>query len=173
MKLSPHFTLEEAGRSQNATRLEIDNAPPKQIYPALVAFADNVLEPIRADFKIPFTPTSWYRSPEYERALCWNSFLIWCANRKREPNAGNWADYLTRKSHPKGEAGDLKLAGVSTFSLAKWILKNLAFDQLILEFHKKGEPDSGWVHVSYSLTRNRNQVLTMGKGFSHQGLPDY
>ena len=36
---------------------------------------------------------------------------------------------------------------------------NLEFDQLILEFYRDGEPDSGWIHVSWSSGENRNQIL--------------
>lgn len=171
MNLSPHFTLAEAMRSNTAERLEIDNTPAASLHPALIAVAENLLEPIRATFQIPFAPNSWYRGSELERALCWSSFLKWCARRVQEPTAGQWAEYLARKSHPRGEAVDLDLPGISNLRLAQWIAKNLTFDQLILEFHKKGDPNSGWVHVSYSLTQTRNQVLTIGKGFSLKGLP--
>ena len=40
-----------------------------------------------------------------------------------------------------------------------WIKSELEFDQLILEFYKKGEPNSGWVHCSYSRNQNRQQCL--------------
>jgi zinc D-Ala-D-Ala carboxypeptidase len=36
---------------------------------------------------------------------------------------------------------------------------NLEFDQLILEFYRDGEPDSGWIHVSWNSDHNRNQTL--------------
>ena len=40
-----------------------------------------------------------------------------------------------------------------------WIKNNLNFDQLILEFYKDGEPNSGWIHVSWNGDDNRNQTL--------------
>jgi len=43
--------------------------------------------------------------------------------------------------------------------LAKWIIDNLTFKQLILEFYKEGEPNSGWVHCSFEEGENNNQVL--------------
>jgi hypothetical protein len=43
--------------------------------------------------------------------------------------------------------------------LAMWIKDNVEFDQLILEFYKKGDPNSGWVHVSYNGDNNRKQFL--------------
>jgi len=39
------------------------------------------------------------------------------------------------------------------------IRHNLEYDQLILEFYKSGEPDSGWVHISYNGSDNRKQNL--------------
>ena len=44
--------------------------------------------------------------------------------------------------------------------LAKWIAKNLEFDQLILEFYDGKDPNSGWVHCSYNLMGNRKKILT-------------
>jgi hypothetical protein len=43
--------------------------------------------------------------------------------------------------------------------LAEWIRDNLEFDQLILEFYRDGEPDSGWIHVSWNSDNNRSQTL--------------
>jgi len=64
---------------------------------------------------------------------------------------------------------------VSNWELAKWIQSELDFDQLILEFYKKGDPHSGWVHCSYSrFGNNRRQQLTalkIGRGVKYeQGL---
>ena len=71
--------------------------------------------------------------------------------------------------HMSGHAVDIELAGVDNFSLARWIMENLVFDQLVLEFYVSGQPSSGWVHVSFldekekgldGKEQNRNQVLT-------------
>ena len=44
--------------------------------------------------------------------------------------------------------------------LAKWIVENLDFDQLILEYHNAEGFNSGWIHCSYkSPTDNRKQTL--------------
>ena len=50
--------------------------------------------------------------------------------------------------------------------------KGEAVDQLILEFWKEGEPNSGWVHCSYKEGSNRKQVLTYSGGEFKNGLPD-
>jgi zinc D-Ala-D-Ala carboxypeptidase len=53
---------------------------------------------------------------------------------------------------------------VSNHKLAKYIEKNLNFDQLILECWDGVDPNSGWVHVSYvGENVNRKDVLTYNK----------
>ena len=59
--------------------------------------------------------------------------------------------------HCKGEAADLEIFGVANNELADWIKENLMFDQLILEYYTPGEPNSGWVHVSYTKEINANR----------------
>ena len=54
-------------------------------------------------------------------------------------------------------------------SFVKWIKQfknstfmgwnNLEFDQLILEFYTPGEPNSGWIHCSYTTDQPRKQFL--------------
>jgi hypothetical protein len=51
--------------------------------------------------------------------------------------------------HAKAEAAEL----------ADWIYNNLEFDQLILEFYTPGEPNSGWIHCSYTTDKPRKQFL--------------
>lgn len=173
-RLSPHFTLHEAARSQTAARHGIDNTPPVSVHPRLEALAQTVLEPVRAHFRIPFSPSSWYRSPALERVLTWRSFVRWAKHRQLDPDeVSAWEFYLDRKSHPRGEAADIELPGIPNHVLAEWIRDNLTFDQLILEFHKIGQPHSGWVHVSFSSEHNRRQVLTIGSGGTREGLPTY
>lgn len=173
IRISDHFTLAEAARSQTAVRHGIDNLPPRDLTPALTGVAENILEPVRQAYSIPFSPSSWYRCEALERRLCWTSFINWCKRRKREPDEESWAIYFDRKQHPKGCAGDLELPGISNYELAKWMRDNLEFDQLILEFHVWGKPTSGWVHASYVEGKNRGEVLTIGRGRALQGLPDY
>ena len=44
---------------------------------------------------------------------------------------------------------------------ADWIKENLMFDQLILEYYIPGQPNSGWIHVSYNpdINLNRKEYL--------------
>ena len=61
--------------------------------------------------------------------------------------------------HAEGKAADLEIPSIDNKELAWWIRNNLEVDQLILEFYKEGEPNSGWIHVSYNEESNRNQYL--------------
>lgn len=136
-KISPHFTLQEASKSQVAIRRGIDNTPPDFIIGRLQDTAYYVLEPVRVHFDIPFSPSSWYRSPFL------NTVLHGAKNSQ----------------HVTGHAVDFEIPGVSNLEAAKWIIENLDFDQLILEFWNPKELNSGWVHVSYVAGKNRKEVL--------------
>lgn len=148
MNLSQHFTLEEATKSQTALRLHIDNTPDEATIERMKIVARGILEPIRAHYKFPFSPTSFYRCTDLNRAI----------------------GSKDTSQHVKGEAVDLELAGVSNYDLACWIRDNLKFDQLILESYTLGVPSSGWVHCSLVEGDNRNQVLTISGGQTQTGL---
>ena len=60
-------------------------------------------------------------------------------------------------------AVDMEVPGVPNAELAQWIVDNLEFTQVILEFYTPGVPDSGWVHASYVPEDLRRQVLTATK----------
>jgi hypothetical protein len=81
----------------------------------------------------------------------------------------------SRSQHCKGEAVDIECPGTPNADIAEWIVSNLDFDQIILEFYTPGIPDSGWVHVSYvSEDDNRKSILTAlkenGKTVYKEGL---
>jgi hypothetical protein len=137
MKLSANFTLSELTKSQMATRHGIPNEPKPDHIDNLKALCINVLQPIRSEFEKPVMISSGYRSPEL--CLRLNSSIY--------------------SQHAKGEAADFEIHSVSNKDLALWIKNNLEFDQLILEFHNEAEPNSGWIHCSYSSKTNRNQSL--------------
>lgn len=137
MQVSPHFSLEELTRSQTALRRGIDNQPTPAQLLALNDLARDVLEPIRAQFG-PFTPNSCFRSAALNRSI-----------------GGS-----RRSQHMKGEAADIKLPGITNLDLASWIVAELSFDQLIVEFHDPDVPHAGWVHVSYTREARRRDMLT-------------
>lgn len=151
MKLSTNFSLAEAVKSQTALRCGIDNTPDAGQIDCLRRVAENILQPVRDHFAVPFTPSSWFRSV----ALC---------------------EQIGSKStsqHAKGQAADFEVPGTANAELARWIAENLDFDQLILEFWKDGDPAAGWVHCSYvGADSNRREVLRFDGNRYLQGLPD-
>lgn len=151
MRLSDHFTLDEATKSQVALRLGIPNTPPSIYYPRLKAVAEKILEPCRAHFGgRPIVPSSWYRCPELNRAIGSSS----------------------RSQHIEGFAVDFEVPGVPNIDVAAFIRDELAFDQLILEYYDAEDPNGGWVHCSYVPSGSmRKQALTFdGRGYT-AGLP--
>ena len=134
-----------------ATRKGIENKAGSGEIKNLTDLCYGVLEPVRAKFDKPITITSGYRSPDLNRAI------------------GSKSD---TSQHCKGEACDFEIAGVSNLQVALWINNNCDFDQLILEYWKDGEPNSGWVHCSFKDGSNRKQVLTYSGDKYINGLPD-
>ena len=145
LQLSPNFSQAEAEKSQTALRLGIINIVPPNLLPSVKNVAMTILQPVRDHYGVPFSPSSWYRSPSLCTAI----------------------GSKTTSQHAKGEAVDLEVPGVDNRDLARWISENLAFDQLILEFYD-GTPNGGWVHCSTKLTgEQRRQVLIFdGKSYS-------
>ena len=149
-KLSDNFLFYEAVQSSTASRLGIDNVPTDEtIINAIKYHAQTVVQPIRDNYR-SFSPNSWYRSPELEKAICASSYAAWCAKRNMHLCEASWQLYLSRKSHPRGEATDIRIPGVSNVALFNWIKdeSGIEYDQLILEFVPKHNPFEGWVHVS-------------------------
>ena len=137
MQLSKNFNLVEMTKSQTATRKGIDNTPSAEHQGNLQSLCTHVLQPIRDHFSQVVTISSGYRSPELCTAI---------------------GSKITSQ-HAKGEAADFEIFGVSNKELADYINENLDYDQLILEYWKESDPNSGWVHCSYSEGNNRKQYL--------------
>ena len=137
MKLSANFQLSELVKSQIAERKGISNNPSPAHIDNLKALCVNVLQPIRSHFEAPVMISSGYRSPELCIAI---------------------GSKITSQ-HATGNAADLEVPGIDNKVLATWIKENLEYDQLILEFYRDGEPDSGWVHVSWNSEKNRSNSL--------------
>ena len=138
MKLSNNFSLKELVVSQTAERNGISNNPNEDQIESLRRLCENILQPVRDHYGKPVTVSSGFRSPEL------------CVRIGSSINS----------QHAKGQAADFEIFGVSNAELAKWISKNLDFDQLILEFHNLDEPNSGWIHCSYKNSEdNRKEIL--------------
>tara|TARA_R100000963_G_C4599673_1_gene73869 strand:+ start:258 stop:704 length:447 start_codon:yes stop_codon:yes gene_type:complete len=136
VKLSEHFSLWELTKSQVADRKRIKNEPDKESIQNLKVICTSILEPVRRHYEIPITPSSGYR----------------CLALNRELGSSD------RSQHTTGQAVDFEVPGVANMDLARWIMDNLLYDQLILEFYKEGQPNSGWVHCSYVGQGNRKQA---------------
>ena len=138
MKLSNNFSLNELTKSQTAERKGIDNTPSTEHQENLKSLCTHVLQPVRDHFGHVVSVSSGYRSPELCTAIGSKS----------------------TSQHAKGEAADFEIFGVSNKELADWIHYNLNYDQLILEYWKgEDDPNSGWVHCSYSENQKRRQYL--------------
>jgi len=141
MNLSANFSLKEMTRSDAATRLGLNNTPDEKTIDNLKTLCEKVLQPIRDHFGKTVTVTSGFRSSETNQAI-----------------GGSKSS-----DHVKGQAADIEIAGVPNAELAQWIMDNLDYTQLILEFYTQGIPDSGWVHVSFDPNNLKKQELTAVK----------
>ena len=141
MKLTANFSLEELTKSETALRMGLENEPNDEQLANLVALCECVLQPVRDHFGKGVKVNSGLRTLAVNRAI-------------------GSADH---SDHVKGMAADIEIPGVANAELAQWIVDNLEFRQVILEFYTPGIPDSGWVHVSYNPADNKKQVLTATK----------
>ena len=148
MKLSENFSLVELTKSQTAERKGIDNTPSTEHQENLKSLCTSILQPVRDHFSRVVSVSSGYRSEELCLAI---------------------GSKITSQ-HAKGQAADFEIYGLSNQELANWIRENLDYDQLILEYWKKEDPNSGWVHCSYDVSVNRKQYL---KAYKENGSTKY
>ncbi len=141
MKLSKNFSLAEFTRSDTARRLGIDNDPSGAHLQNSMDLFEYVIQPVRDHFG-PTQISSGYRSAALNRAINGSS----------------------RSQHSRGEACDFECKGVDNKEVVDWIIDELSFDQLILEFYDDSDINAGWIHCSYvNEALNRNQVLRANK----------
>jgi len=148
MKLSKNFSLSELTKSQTAERKGIDNTPSAEHQENLKLLCAAILQPVRDHFSKVVTISSGYRSPELCTAI---------------------GSKITSQ-HAKGQAADFEIFGVSNKALADYIDETLHYDQLILEYWKESDPNSGWVHCSFSEGNNRKQYL---RAYKEDGKTKY
>ena len=141
MSLTQNFTLHEMTKSETALRLGIENQPDEQQLAALQTLCEKVLQPIRDYFGMGVKVNSALRTLPVNRAI----------------------GSSDNSHHVRGMAADIEIPSIPNAELAEWIVENLDFTQVILEFYTPGTPDSGWVHVSYVPEDLRKQVLTAMK----------
>ena len=148
MNLTENFSLVELTKSQTAERKGIDNTPSTEHQKNLKRLCESILQRVRDHFGRVVSVSSGYRSVELCVAI----------------------GSSTGSQHAKGEAADFEIFGLSNKELADYINENLDYDQLILEYWKESDPNSGWVHCSFSLNGNRKQYL---RAYKENGSTKY
>lgn len=113
-----------------------NNIPDAEEVINLVTLVEKVLDPAREEFGEPVKVTSGFRSQEVNR-------LVGGAKSSQ---------------HCNGQAADLTCSDNKNLFR---ILAEMEFDQLIYEFGDENQPS--WVHVSYVLGANRNEILRARK----------
>lgn len=113
-----------------------NNVPDAKEVNNLVILVEKVLDPAREEFGEPIKVTSGFRSQEVNRIV----------------------GGAKSSQHCKGQAADLTCS--DNRKLFR-ILAEMEFDQLIYEFGDENQPS--WVHVSYVLGANRNEILRARK----------
>ncbi len=137
MNISEHISMKEALRSNTAKRLGINNMPDNDTLINMQITAQHIFEPLRNHFNEPIYISSFYRSPELNKAI-----------------GGS-----TSSQHCIGEAIDIDdvYSKASNVDFFNYIKNRLEFDQLIWEFGDDENPS--WVHASYALGKNRMRIL--------------
>ena len=146
--ISAHISLKEATKSNTADRLGIHNFPDSDILVNMQSLAINIFEPLREWVGGPIYITSFYRSPELNKAIGGSS----------------------KSQHCKGQAIDIDdvLGHKTNAEMFHYIKDNLEFDQLIWEFGNDDNPN--WVHCSYNISNNRGNIY---KAIKENGKTKY
>lgn len=135
MKLSKHFTLQEATKSATAAKHGLDNQPTAEHLEAM-KFTALRMEAVRQLLgNVPIIVTSWYRSPELNAKIPGSS---------------------KTSQHSRGQAVDFVCPRFGTpREIALHLLRNkgvIQYDQLILE--------PTWIHISFTQGTARGIELT-------------
>ena len=129
IKASPHFSIEELTFSETAARKGIDNTPPQEVLDNLLITAwsmENVRELLDSN---PIHISSGYRSLELNTLL------------GSKPTS----------AHIRGLAVDFTCEKFgSPHDIVDTIFRSdILYDQIILEYFKPDNPNSGWVHLAF------------------------
>lgn len=127
--LSEHFSWEEAIRSSKAVELGLPNLPDNKAVGNIIVTASK-LEEVRK-LTGPLIITSWYRSPEVNKAI----------------------GGVSTSAHTTGCAVDCHSTNMTPLELCKLVVKSgIQFDQIIHEY-------GTWMHISFD-DRMRGMTLT-------------
>lgn len=138
MKLTQHFTLEEATVSSTAKQRGLDNSPNSTELWELKFTAGCMEEVRRLLGNKPIKVNSWFRSAAVNAAV----------------------GGVSNSQHRKGQAVDFTCAQFGTpLEICRFLSKHkeaLGYDQLILE--------PTWVHISFVRSCPRRSDLTLAPG---------
>lgn len=128
-----YFTLKELC----VTNTGLTNIPSWEAVDNLKLLVTNLLDPLRVKWGKPIHITSGFRSLEVNNSI----------------------GGVSNSQHLEGRAADIDVGGIDDNKrLFEFILTTgLSFDQLILE--NGGQ----WLHVSYNINKNRQQILQLKK----------
>jgi hypothetical protein len=148
MKLTSHFTMAELTASNTAKARGIDNTPPPELFPRLLATAE-MLERIRTVLGVPVIVTSGYRSQKLNLAV----------------------GGVTSSDHTSGQAADIVAPRYGTPEAVARMLaplvSTIGIGQLILE----GVKGKQWVHVSTRPAhKSQNRILTITDAGARSGI---
>jgi len=152
-KFTAGFSLQELVDSATARSRNIFNVPDEAGIERLRQVCQHILQPVRDHFGKPVRVNSGFRSPALNNVIKGSS---------------------RTSQHMKCEAVDYEIAGLDNHDLANWVINNLEYDQVILEYHgdDSDDPNDGWVHTSYVAPprKNRRQKLTIDKKGTRSGI---
>lgn len=132
--MAKYFTLGELCKSDVALQKRIENTPTDvATIERMQALMDECLDKVRELWGKPIGVNSGYRSAELNRAVG--------GAKNSQHMRGEAADITTGTKENNRKLFDLIVAG------------DIDFDQLI------DESDYKWLHISYTATDNRRQVL--------------
>ena len=135
-KLGKYFSLEEL----TVTHENLDNTPGPTARKNLKVLVDNLLDPLREMIDEPIAVNSGFRTLAVNKAI------------------GGAQNPISQ--HTKGEAADIEC--FDNAKMFQVIREHFQFDQLIWEKGNDRQPD--WVHVSFKIKGNRNQILKYKNG---------
>lgn len=139
--------MQEMTFSQKASRLGINNDPNREEINNLRDVCNFILEPVRIHYNKAMTPSSGYRGEVLNIAVGGSD----------------------NSQHREGKAVDFSVPTIPNLEVCQWIIENVEFDQLILEYPSEN-PFSGWIHCSYNGDKNRGGVLTKTRQGYSKGL---
>lgn len=146
--LSEHFKLWEFITSQTAERRGINNIPNKVVESIIVAnlknLCETILEPARKELG-PLRISSGYRCKELNKAI----------------------GGAEKSAHIFGHAADILPLKASKMDFARWVVHNVPFDQVILEYGQKNDP--AWIHVSAD-PKLRGQIFQILTGTGYKSV---